>query len=371
MNRIWKVKSMKKMLSFIFDCYTSDYGDNPIQAGAYKVKEWIKGEKIILEANENYVLGQPLLDTIQFIPDCNSRNVTDKLDSNEIDIFLNPFLSTAEELEENENYQVLYTPSLTWEHIDLNTDNELLEDVRVRKALMCAIDRKEIVENVWHSKVEISHSWLGTKHPAYVDSSIHKYECNPEKAAQLLEEAGWIREDENSYREKDGDILAIMFRTTAGNKTRSDVQEIITQNWEDIGVLVDVDNVQPTHFFTSTLRERRFDGPTGCMYAWIMGPYSNLYSIVNSSQVPTEENWYSGQNYTAFSNKEVDELTNLNLELLDKKEIYKNLQRVQEILTEELPSLPLLNRCDISVYRNTLMNFQPTGTSSSPFWNIA
>ena len=229
----------------------------------------------------------------------------------------------AKQLEKQTKNQIpVFTPSLTWEHIDLNCDNEQLHDPLVRRGLLYCIDRQLITESFFEGEQPVAHAWLPPMHPAYDDSTITKYDYDPEKAVELFAEAGWNINEEGKMVNDDGDWFTIKFMTTAQNKAREQVQAVISSGWsEHLKINVELKNEQPTSFFGTTLHERRFDGPSGAMYAWIMGPTSNLYSIVNSSQIPSEKNGYSGQNYTAYSNPEVDELTSGILKMLDKDEI--------------------------------------------------
>jgi len=146
--------------------------------------------------------------------------------------------------------------------------------------------------------------------------------------------------------------------TTAQNKTREQVQAVISSGWKELGLEVVTKNEQPTSFFTTTLRERKFKGASAAMYAWIMGPNSNMYSMANSKQIPTQANGWSGQNYTCFKNDTVDKITEENLQKLDKNEVYAGLKVVQKILTEELPSLPLFYRVEVTSCHEDLMNYR-------------
>ena len=79
----------------------------------------------------------------------------------------------------------------------------------------------------FNGKQPVSHSWLPSRHPAYDNSTITKYEYNPQKADKLLNEAGWTLDPYNGLREKDGETLLITFKTTSYNKTREDIQKEI------------------------------------------------------------------------------------------------------------------------------------------------
>ena len=368
----FKSKKFLEDEQFIFKCVESDYNQKPMHAGAYKVKKWVQGQSITLESNKNYIFGKPLLDSITFRTIENTDTLLAAAIAGNVDMTLASLsFDQAKKLEKRKGIpqKAVFTPSLTWEHIDLNVDNPILSDVRVRKALLYSIDRQAIVDQFFGGVQPVANSWLPPKHYAYDDTTITKYTWDKEKAAALLDEAGWKLNPETGKREKDGEVFSITFMTTAQNKTREQVQAVIASGWKELGLEVEIENKQPTSFFGYILRERKFDGATAAMYAWIMGPDSNLYSIVNSSQIPTQENTWTGQNYTAFSNKTVDKITNENQQKLDKKEVYTGLKTVQKILTEELPSLPLFYRVSITSVHQDLVNFRPTGTSSADTWN--
>ncbi len=353
------------------------YGRNPLHAGAYKVKSWERGQTIILEPNENYMYGKPLIDNIVFRTIENTDTLLAAAIAGQVNMTLTGLtFDQAKELEKQATDQIpVFTPSLTWEHIDLNCDNEYLSDPRVRQALLCGINRQLITDEFFEGQQPVAHAWLPPKHPAFDDQTITKWDYDVEKAIQLFSEAGWNIEGEDKDAKMvnaAGEQFTITFMTTSGNKAREQVQAVISSGWEEnLKINVDLKNEQATSFFTATLKERKFSGPSGAMYAWVMGPTSNLYSIVNSGQIPTEKNNWSGQNYTAYSNEEVDTLTSAILQMLDKQEIYNNLRIVQEHLTRDIPSLPLFYRVDISSRHKNIANFQPTGTSSPITWNTA
>jgi peptide/nickel transport system substrate-binding protein len=360
----------KQDTEFIQNCILDEeYCTKPILAGPYCIEEWNAGRYILLKPNPYYLFDTPVLDEIQL----NFRSSPWEVfqDSNQPIDDLIPIYYGDDPLPSTHRAQ--FTRNATWEHIDLNVDVEPLNDRNVRKALMLAIDRDRILEEVFNdNEVILSNSWLSPKHLGSQQYPLHEYSFDRKEAERLLDNAGWIMDPVTKYREKDGEIFTITFMTTSGNISRESVQDIITECWEDLGIEVIISNESPMNFFTSTLRERRFDGPCACMYAWVMSPYSNLFSIVNSNEIPTHRNEYTGQNYTGFSHDLVDHFLEENYSSVNKTEIYENLNIVQEILLKELPSLPLHNRTDLSCLHKDLMNYKPCGsTSTSDFWNIA
>jgi peptide/nickel transport system substrate-binding protein len=372
-DETFKSDQYKKDEDWISKIVESEYKERPLHCGPYKVKSWERGQTIILEANDLYVYGRPLIDTITFRTIENTDTLLASALAGNVDMTLVGLtFDQAQQIVKrpDTSHRAVFTPSLTWEHIDLNIDDPVLADVRVRKALLHSIDREAIVNQFFEGKNTVSDSWLPPKHPGFDEALITKYEFSMEKANQLLDEAGWTINPTTNIREKDGKKLSITFMTTAGNKSREQVQAVIASNWRDVGIDVITKNENSTSFFNTTLQNRKFDGPSAVMYAWIMGPNSNLFSIVNGTQIPNEKNGFTGQNYTGINNEIINTLTEEIHKSMNKKDIYQKLQECQKILTEELPSLPLYTRIDVTSVNKNLKEYKPTGTQTSLTWNI-
>ncbi|MDD4614389.1 MAG: ABC transporter substrate-binding protein, partial [Caldisericia bacterium] len=268
----------EKDTEFIKKCILDkEYCTKPIHAGPFCIEEWNIGNFMLLKPNPYYLFDSPVLDEIriEFFP---SPSHIFK-DSNESVVDIAPIFYADDE--HPTTHHIHITPSTTWEHIDLNVDVEPLDDRNVRKALMLGIDRNRILEEIYQgNEVQLANSWLSPKHLGSLQYSLQEYSFDKREAEKLLDKAGWIVDPVTEYREKDGEVFTITFMTTSGNRSRESVQDIITECWEELGIEVNISNEQPADFFIHTLRERDFDGPCACMYAWIMGPYSNLFSIV-------------------------------------------------------------------------------------------
>jgi peptide/nickel transport system substrate-binding protein len=358
--------------TFLMKCsWDESYNSQPLHAGPYRVREWKRGKYILLEPNKHYLFGAPLLEEIEFSFLDLYDDPIDLIIDGEIDMVLDTLSYNDIEAIKEYGKEIIpfIAPSLTWEHIDLNVDNEVLKDIRVRHALIHGIDREKLIQDFFQKEIDVSHAWLPPKHRAYDDAKISKYEYNINKSNQLLDEAGWLLNPDTNIREKEGKALQITFKTTAGNTMREEVQELIAENWMDIGVEVNIENEHPAPFFTTTLRERKFKGPTAAMYAWVMGPNSNLFYMLNSKNIPTKENDFTGQNYTGFQHDLVDQYTEKILSSLNKSEIYSYLTKIQTIVTQELPSIPLYYRPIVNAVHKNLANFKPSGTNSAHTWN--
>ncbi|MDH4128392.1 MAG: ABC transporter substrate-binding protein, partial [Spirochaetota bacterium] len=169
----------------------------PIGNGPYKIVKWMPGNYILLERNELFpkTVGQRAnFDSIwyQFIPDTNSLMVS--ILSKNGDAISPIGLSFDQIIEFKKLYGKKFTSyiidGITWEHIDINMDDPILKDRKVRQALMYAINREDIIKYLFHDGLKIAHSWLPDNHPGYYHN-IKKYHYDPDKAKKLLEKAGW------------------------------------------------------------------------------------------------------------------------------------------------------------------------------------
>lgn len=257
-------------------------------------------------------------------------------------------------------FKVHFTPSVTYEHIDLNLDNPILKDVRVRKALIMSINREDLVKALFEGRQEVAlhnispkDSWF-TRDPKVVN--IYRY--SKREASKILDEAGW-KMGPDGIRAKDGKKLSLTFMTTAGNKTRETVQVYLQNQWKQAGIEVIIKNEPARVFFGETTRKRKFDHMA--MFAWVSSPENSPKSNLASESIPNDGNGWSGQNYTGWKNSSVDKsLASLDLEFNagKRKEL---IQSVLKEYTAEVPVLPLYYRSDISVTPVGIKGYRPAG----------
>lgn len=172
---------------------TADYdgfSEKPIGAGAFRMTDWRRGDRIILEANEHYwEAGVPKLAGVEwiYIPNDNTRIL--QLQAGEIDAMIFVPFNRIAELEKDPDINVNLDPSSRMDHILINHANKPLDDVRVRKALAKAIDIDSIIKAVTFGYGTPANSYI----PAggmYYNPDNMRYTQNQEEAKALLKEAG-------------------------------------------------------------------------------------------------------------------------------------------------------------------------------------
>ncbi len=389
--------------SFVHSCiFWADYDTKPVHAGPYRVVSWEKGdswdsdkdEEILLEANEHYIFGPPLIPriSIKIFPGYEEDNLMHHIINNNIHIAFaisSGYFSGINQKEaltylesKDPTHDIHFTPIYDAECIEFNVDDPLLSDVRIRQALWYSINPNTLSSFITNSKQSVLHSWFLPHHPSYDPSILTDFKQDTQKAARLLEEAGWLLNPETNLREKNGEVFHITFITNGKFKFRVDVQSKIIADWEKLGIKVTTDNENYDDFYFEKRRKRQFDGPTAHLISLETFPNDFFYPAFHSERVPSEANKYSGFNYTGYQNEHADQLINEMANTLDQRKIYQNLSLLNTQLLKDLPSFPLFSYLNIIASHKKLANFSPTNhspynyfyrpyTNSAHTWNAA
>lgn len=195
-----------------------EIGENPIGSGAYKLKDWKRGEEIVLERNDAYkwgpVAGSPgpaNLKTIRwkFVPDANARWLA--LEKGEADLIYDPPSVKWKEAKEKYLTSTRFAPGRA-QSLSLNTEFGPFTDKRVRQAFAYAGNRQKIVETLFRGTALFEGNGALTQTtPEYINLD-GAYPYDPQKAVKLLEEAGYTTVNAEGYRvNADGKVLQVEF----------------------------------------------------------------------------------------------------------------------------------------------------------------
>lgn len=349
------------------------YGNDPnvtIGDGVYRLIEWRKGASITVAAVANHpIFGTPKIKRItwKIIPDTNAL-VVNMLSGN-IDAISSVGISFDEAVEiERQSagrYTVFFAPGLTWEHIDFNLDNALLADVRVRRAIAYAINREQLVQQLFGGKQPVAHAYLPPLHPGYTDD-VQKYSYDPDRARQLLHEAGLTPGPDGILKNPAGTRFSIEINTTAGNRVREQVEQIVQEYLRAVGIEVKVFNYPARVLFGDVTAHRKFNGMV--MYAWVMAPTSDCDLLYTADGVPSKANNWEGQNYPGYKNPEMDRLCKTASREIDEAARNRLLQDTAKILARDLPALPLYFRVRVGAAKVGLQNFNFRALNE--MWNV-
>jgi peptide/nickel transport system substrate-binding protein len=191
----------------------------------------------------------------------------------------------------------------------------------------------------------------------YTEDVAH-YPYDPAKAKELLEAAGWHDRGGGIRRNDKGEKLALELATTAGNRSRELVEQVMQSEWRAVGIDARLKNQPARVLFGQTIAKRNF---TMAMFAWLSAPESVPRSTLHSDEIPDPAKHKTGQNYTGFRNAEADRLIDAIEIELDRGKRAALWHRLEALYAEELPALPLYFRADAFVLPKWLDGVTPTG----------
>lgn len=342
--------------------YQTDSTNKGLYFGPYRITAAVSGSHVVLEPNDTWYGDKPYFKRITVRTIEKSAALEANLLSGAVDMVAGELgfpidQGVAFEERHAEGYQIIFKPSLIYEHVDLNLDNPKLQDKRVRQALLYGLDRETMTMQLFGGYQPVALSFVHPLDWIYKDD-VPAYPHDPDKAKALLDEAGWT-EMKDGIRHKDGEPLSFEIMTTAGDHTRERVQQVLQSEWKALGVDVRIRNQPARVLFGETLRERKFESMI--LYAWLSSPANVPRLMLHSDEIPTEDNNFSGENFPGFKNEEIDKLTEELETTLDVQERLDMWHRLQEVYAEELPVLPMFYRANMYILPTWLEGLVPTG----------
>ncbi len=345
------------------NAYDTDPTNPGLYHGPYRITRVEPGASVTLEPNPTWWGQQPHFKRIVVRTIENTAALEANLLSGEVDyiagedgISLDQALTF--ERRHGDDYNVVFKPGLFYEHIDLMLDNPVLTDLRVRRALLHAIDREAISARLFEGKQPVADTFVHPLDSVHIDE-VRKYPFDTALAKRLLDEAGWTDIRGGIRHNAAGEPLRLEIMTTSGNRVRELVEQVIQSNLRDAGVDLRIRNEPARVFFGRTVQRRQFDAMA--MFAWFSSPQNVPRSNMHSSMIPAEANGWSGQNYTGYASPTMDEA-------IDKVEVEcgaaeqaKWWRIIQTEYAENLPVLPLYFRANAFIMPKWLSGVTPTG----------
>ena len=210
-----------------------------VGTGPFKFREWIQGDSVTLDRNDDYYGKVPYIDSyvLRVWPD--QTAMVNALLNGEID---SAELSASDiaAVEGAPGIQVVHFPTRNFSYYEFNLDPEVTtkwQDVRVRQALLYALDRESIVNDILLGYAEVAQGTQPVISYAYAPDQITTtYSYDPEMAASLLAEAGWTDSDGDGIVDKDGAPLSFEFLYNSGSPTTDQIVAYLQDAWRAIGV---------------------------------------------------------------------------------------------------------------------------------------
>ena len=313
--------------------------NNIVGTGMFKLKEWVAGEKLVLERNEFFKDSKSNIDTlvVKFVPEANSRMIM--LETGEIDLARDLLPLDFKKISEDNKYTAIEieTPSNMFLGFDLR--NELLADKRVRQAIAYAINNEDLVKTVFNGSASVATSPVPKITTGHNENS-NNYPQNIEKAKQLLAEAGYP----NGFN--------IELFVSEDNQ-RIDMAVIIQDNLKKIGINAEIKTFQWAAY-VSTIENPNIIKPLFIM-SWNISnddPDEVLYPLYHSSQIDAHTN------VVFYKNEKFDNLISEARETTDKDKRMKLYEEAQDIIQEDLPHYTLVYPKQNFAYKASIKNIK-------------
>ncbi|MFY0546101.1 ABC transporter substrate-binding protein [Brevibacillus sp. H7] len=327
-------------LSIVPPKYVKEVGDQvfaekPVGTGPYKFVEWVKGDKIVLEANEDYFKGAPKIKKVTFriIPEVATQIA--ELQSGGVDIIRMVPPDMLAQLEGNPQISVASTPLLRVFYLALDTKKKPFDDVRVRQALNYAVDVETIIKKVLGGKAVRTPAGVNPNHFGF-DSSIQPYPYDPQKAKALLKEAGY----ENGFETE------IHYFTPGMGQQ---VVDAVISDLSKVGIKAKAKFYPESSAFVE--KQRAGDLP------FRLGHWGS-YSVYDADAILQPMLHSEGVYGKYFNTPELDKLINEARSTVDQEKRKALYSQAQQLIQKEAPWIFLFSPMDNQAYNSKLL-FQP------------
>ncbi len=347
--------------------------NNDWLGGPYKIASVDDAQKTItLEPNELWWGEKPLLDSMTF-REMDPAAMGTGFANGEIDV-LTDIIDAQQYLqaETRADAEIRRAGGLQWRHFTWNGESGLLQDKDLRVAIQRGVDRAAITESdlagipdlVPGDLVLDNHFFMPGQDGYKANGEAFGYD--PEKAQSELDELGWVLEDGNEYRTKDGETLEFEYAMMPDVSTSKNEGELLQSQLKEIGVKVNIKNVDAGTFFDEVVIPGDFAVTS---FTWQGTPYpmANITQLYGCGDNLAQN---GGSNFTRVCVPEIMDLAEEVATTADHDKRLELANDVDEIIWENGMILPIYRRMEMTAVPTNLANFGAFGMSNVAPENI-
>lgn len=329
----------------------------PIGTGPFKFVKWESGQYIELEGNKDYFKGAPKLDGIIYrFGDANT--MLSAFMSNEIDIAPIP-IAEVESVKSLDFAQINLQNTLSVYYVGFNLRNDYFKEEKIRQALAYAVNKELIVQSIFGEYGAVEHDVFPSVHWSH-SPNVTEFNYDPEKAATLLEEAGFVKNSQGYY-ERDGEVLSFTMQVPTGKKEREQTAVLLKQDWDAIGVECELQQLDFPTLVTKLLPKTK-DGKQRPVEKDDFDCYILGFGVEAD---PDEYRPYfhtdfmppNGYNFCGYSTPEIDELLDTQYKEVDPEARKEMFWKIGEQLSQEQPWIPIYSQSSVFVSNSRVKNF--------------
>lgn len=365
-----KNPAIKKFADFLNSQEVSREAKYVVGSGPYKLEKWETGQAITLTKNENYwnkpenpnyvskIVYKIIQDNSASIVAAKNKEVDLMAVIVPTDFYLN--------LQNSSDYDLVrITPSEpSYTYLGWNEKNPLFADKRVRWALSYLVNRKTLIEKISFGYAVPIQSSIYYKQTKYFNADLPEIPFDPNKAKQLLTEAGWMDSDRDGILDKviNGKKMDFKFTFLINtNPTRKQTLLVISDELKKVGIQAEIQQLEWSVFLDRT-KKHEFDASMG---GWLLGVTPpDPYQIFHSSQIEGE-----GSNYISYNNPESDKLIEAYRSETDDAKQVELLKKWQKVVYDDQPYTFLWTPLARYVFNERFRNTRFYARRNSPLLN--
>lgn len=344
--------------------------EGAIGAGPYRLREFVRGSHMVLEANDHFVLGRPRIDVLEvkFIVDPNT--LIANLLAGTVEATLGRGISFDQALEVREQWRdgrvdMSITALLQIFPQLLTPSPAIIGNPDFRRALLHAINRQEMADTIQSGLTSVAHVFLSPEEREHqaIEPSIVRYDYDPRRAAQMIEGLGYTRGADGFFRDVSNQRPSVEIRAT-GTDVNQKTMFAVADYWQRIGVAVEQVSVPPQR--ASDLEYRAtFPG----FAVQRQGGDLRFLRNFHSAQARVPETRYTGSNNSRYRNPELDILIERYERTIPLDERLRVAGQVVNHVTDRVVELPLFFDAEPFLVANRILGARGAGLSSRTAWN--
>ncbi len=307
---------------------TADFDKVLVTGGPFRVAAHTPQQTLVLERDPAWWGGpRPYLDRLVFsvLPDAGSR--MSQLFAGQVQLVQRILPQDADRVAADSDLRLVEFPGRDLGMVAWNNRRPLFADRRVRQALTLAINRRAAVDTVYHGHAKLANGPILSSMWAF-DRSLAPLPYDPKLASQLLASAGWRARGSDGRLERGGKPFAFDLLYPASNTMRQQLALLIQADLARVGIRVRPVGAETTSFL-SRAESGEFDA---CLWAWFE---STKIDLTAEWSTPTDAR--GTDNFTGYSNPEVDRLIALARDENDYTKAKPIFDRIQELMAEDQP----------------------------------
>jgi peptide/nickel transport system substrate-binding protein len=308
------------------------FNSQPVGSGPFRFVSWERGQSLTLEANDQFTSalgGRPRLNRLVFRVIPEATTMMTELFAGNADVICCTLLpDQGQQIDRQRGAELRHWPSREFAYIGWNNERPLFQDARVRQALVMAIDRQGIIDALLYGFGRPASGMIPPWSP--MDPGLDPVPYDPDRARQLLADAGWTPGTDGTLRGPQGQPFRFTLMTNSENRLRQDIATVVQQQLSRVGVDAQLRTIE----FQTMLQQHRARQYDAVISGWILDTFrvdpSPLFSCEEARRPMSA-------NRAGYCNPEADQLIQAGLRATGDGEAREIWRQFSEILQADQP----------------------------------